>query len=126
MFCQILAAPLAESFTGGGCSVAEFGSQRFHESGPAKIVVEEFIHKSGYVIKVASSVYEVLIIGCGIGDVIVIPSAAVKLRVYPIQSKGYDGENICPKGAFFPGGINLAGGNVFYIVNKAYGHVLRV
>ena len=113
---QILTAPLAQALAGDGGAVAEFGGQRLYKSGPTEVIVEQFIHKPGNIVKIASAIDEILVIGGGTGDVEIIAPAAVEFGVYPVQRKGNNGQDICPEGAFVPGGVDFAGGNVLYIV----------
>ena len=120
---QILAAPLAQALAGDGGAVAEFGSQRLHKAGTAKIVVEQLIHQPGDVGKVAAPVDEKLVVGGGVGDIKAVPPAAVKLRVHPVQGEGDDGEDVGTQSGLLPGGVNFAGRYVFHIVRKIYGDV---
>ena len=122
---QILAAPLAETLAGDGGAVAEFGSQGLYKAGPAEVVVEQFIHDPGDVVKEAAAVDEKLVIGGGIGDIEIIAPAAVEFRINSVQGKGNDGENIGPEGTFLPGGVDFAGGYVFDVVSKGYRHIGR-
>ena len=91
MPCKILTSPLTEAFTGDGGAVAEFRSQRFHESGSPQIIVKQFIHQTGYIFEVASPVYKILIVSGAVGDVKIIAAAAVELGIDPVQGKRHDG-----------------------------------
>ena len=123
---KILAAPLAESFAGDGGAVAEFGGQRLHKARPAQIAVKQVIHQPCHIGKEAAALYKKLIVGRGAGNVKIIAPAAVELRIYPVQGKGHNGQDVCPQGAFLPGGVNLRGGHVFHIVRETDGHILRI
>ena len=124
--CQILAAPLAETLAGDGGSVTKLGSQRLHKSRPPEIIVEQFLGKTGHIFKITPALDKKLVIGRGAGDVKIIATAAVKLRVYPVEGKGNNGQNVGPESAFLPSGINFAGSYVFYIIYKADCDVFRI
>ena len=120
---QVLTAPLAQSFAGDGGAVAEFRRQRLHKTGTAEIVVEEFVHDAAHIIKNTASIDEILVVCGGIGDVEIIAPAPVEFRIHPVQGEGDDGQNIGPEGIFLPGGIDLAGGHVFDIVDEWHCHI---
>ena len=122
---QILAAPLAETLTGHRGSVAEFSCQGLHDPLAADVIVEQFIHQLGDIIKEASAVDKKLIIGSRAGDVKIITPAAVELGINPVQGKRDNGQYVGPKRAFLPGRIDLTGRYVFNIVHKRYGHIGR-
>ena len=50
------------------------------------------------------------------GDGKIISPVSVKFRIYPVQGKGHNGEDVGANGIFRPGGIDFAGGYIFDIV----------
>ena len=120
---QILAAPLAQALAGDGGAVTEFGGQRLYKAGAAEIVVEQLIHQPGDIGKVAAPVDEKLVVGGGIGDIKIVPPAAVKFRVHTVQGEGYDGEDVGAQSGLFPCGVNFAGRYVFHVVHKIHGDI---
>ena len=98
-------------------------SKRFHETRPSEKIVEQFIHKPGNVFKETPSVDKGLVVGGVVGDIKIIPAAAVEFRVHPVQGIGDNGQSVGPEGAFFPGWIDFTGSHIFYIIDKGNGHI---
>ena len=121
-----LAAPLAEAFAGDGSAVAEFGRQGLYKSGAAEIAVKKLVSQFRHIGEKAAALYKELVVGSGAGDVEIIAPAPVKFSIHPVQSKGYDGQNVGPEGAFFPSGVDFRGGHILYIVRKADGDIFRI
>ena len=116
---KILAAPLAQPFAGDGGAIAEFGGQRLYEARSTQIIVEKLINDSGNIVEEAASVDEELIVSCAAGNVEVIATAAVKLRIHPVQGKRDNGVDVGPQGCFVPSGVDLAGSDILEVIRKA-------
>ena len=123
---QLLTAPLAQALAGHGGAVAVFCSQGLHEARAAQIVVEHLLRQAGDVCKIASTINKVLVVGRIVGDVKIIPPAAVKLGVNPVQGKGNNGQDVGPEGTFIPGGVDFTGSHILDIVHEINGYIWRV
>ena len=102
---QIHAAPLAQSAALSAHAVTERGEQRFHAALPHDIVVEDVVHDAADVFKYIAAADIGLIPRGGVGDVEIIPAAAVVFRIDPIQGKGDLGHNVGPQRCLRPCGI---------------------
>jgi hypothetical protein len=120
---QIHAAPLGQATAPGTHPVAELGEQRLHAALPHDIVVENIVHDAADILEYVAVLHIGLIVPGGGGDVEVVPSGPVILRVHPVQGVGDLGQNVGSDGTLRPGRINFVGGHVLDVLGEGYHHV---
>ena len=123
---QVFAAPLGQAITGGGGAVAETGGQGLCKPWTAEITGKECIHQGADAFKDIAPFDEFLIVGSGRGDVEIVPLAGVELGIYPVQGKGNLRQDVGPQRGDMPGGVNLAGGDVFDVIQERDGDIFCV
>ena len=125
LLCQRHCAPLGESVAGDGGAVAKGGEKRFHIALPPDVAVEQFIHQLSHIFKDLTAVGVFLVELGGTGDVKGVSSGTVPLGVDAVQGKGGNDVDVGTQGVLRPCGVDLAGGNVFDVVRKGNGDIVR-
>ena len=116
-------APLGEPFAGDGGAVAVLGKQRIEHPLPADVLVVDLIHDAADIGKNIAPVHEVLVVVGIIGDIEIVALAGIPFGKNAVLSKGDLRKDIGPQGVFRPGGVDLAGGDVFDVIPEADGDI---
>ena len=113
-------APLGKPRAGGGGAVAEGGEKRFPEAHAADILVEHPVHDLGDVVGDGLALFEILVISGRISNIEGVAAGAVPFGIDPVQGQGDDAEDVGLQRGLGPGGVDLAGGDVFHIRGKVH------
>ena len=101
-------------------SVAVLGQDGLFHRRAGKVLMEDLIHYLGDAVKNVPVGDPLVVIGSGSSNGKIITFVAVPLRVHTVQGKRLDRQHIGLNGCSGPGGIDLAAGNIFYIIFVFY------
>ena len=126
LLCESDRSPLGQSVAGARRAVAVGGEQWLDVAVTDDIVIEDLVDQAADIFKNIPSVDEGLIDPRVIRDIKIITERRIIFGIDTIKSEGNLRKDICAERAFGPGGVDLAGGYVFYVVGKGNGHVRGV
>ena len=118
--CKLNGAPLGQAVTGDGGAVAVLGEVGLDTALTADIIGENVVDDLADIFENVSALHIVLIVPRGVGDVEIVPHAAVPLGIIAVKRIGNLGVNIGAYGVFRPGRIDFARRHVFDVVRKRH------
>ena len=116
---------MGEAVAGDGGAIAELGGKGLHKAFAADIGGEEIVYQSVHIFKSAAAFNELLVVHGRTGDVKIIAPAGIVFRIHPVEGERNLSQDIGPERGLRPGGVDLAGGHIFYVIGKGYRHIFR-
>lgn len=117
---------MRQPVAGDGGAIAVLGEVGLDAALPVNILVEDIVNDVTNVGEDIPVLYIGLIIACGVGDVEIIPHAAVPLGIVAVESIRNLRIDIGADGVFRPGRIDFAGCHVFNIVGERNRDILGI
>ena len=120
-------SPLAKpARTGDGRAVAVLREQRLDRVAAGEVSADHIIYNGGNILENIPSGHKGLVIPRGIGDIKIVALRAVPFGEHTVEHIGHLCVHVGADGLLGPGRINLGRGNIFDVIGKRYGDILRI